>query len=305
MAQDTLLTGVRSSQIRLIASYWVRFSLRTGGGLIALLAILIVGLSVAAAFVSPMEAMMRSAPELGHSEKEAAAEIDRIAQSDQCVTLVEGVTGSEEAQVRYLLQDNPAILSAIFIVLLMIYPFLACLSAFNQTSGDIANRGLRYLLLRTERPNIFLGRFLGTFYFTAASIAGVMVLLLLYIGLKFQIYPAGDLAMWGLQGFIAFVMICLPYIAMCAWMSGLIDSPFGSLAICLLLTGFPILFLKMADVAVRGSDLEWLMKLLPWGWKYDLVSHDMGTRLVAYAAMIAFTAFFMFIGLRAFKNRDL
>ncbi len=304
MSQDTALTGVRRDHVGLIAGYSMRFSLRTGGGLLTILAVLIGGLAVAGAFCAPIEELMKEAPGLGHSPGEAAGTVDRIARAPQVIHIVEWITGAEERQVTYLLSDQPALLSAITIVLLMLFPFVACLGAFNQTSGDIGSRGLRYLLLRTERPNVFLGRFAGTLGFLTLSTAAVYTLIALYVGLKFNVYPALDLLTWSIQGCLAILLLALPYVAMCAWMSALLDSAFGSLALCLLLTGFPILFLKILNASTRDA-VPWIDRLLPWGWKYDLLSVDVGRRLLAYAAMLGFTAFFLAIGLKSFRRRDL
>lgn len=304
MHQDSSLTGLRGAHVGLISRYFMRFSMRTGGGLMTVLVVLMVGLSIAGAFTSPIEMVMQSSNELGHTQGEAASTIDRVARSREMANIAEWVTGSDADQVTYLLQRQPALLSAMLLVMLMAFPFITCLGAFNQTSGDIGNRGLRYILLRTERPNIFLGRFLGTVGFLATSTAFLLLVLAVYVGAKFNIYPALDLATWSVQGFVAILMLCLPYVAMCAWMSGLLDSAFGSLAICLLLTGFPILFLKLANFSTGGGN-GWLERLVPWGWKYDLLSGSVGTRLLAYAVMLGFTAFFLAVGLRAFRKRDL
>ncbi len=305
MSRDSSLTGLRADHVGLIGRYFVRFSTRTGAGLMTVLLVLIVGLSIAAAFTVPLEATMSSSPDLGHTQGEAASAVDRVARSSDFAKIAESVTGSDAAQVKYLLQRQPALLSGILLVLLMAFPFLTCLGASNQTSGDIGSRGLRYLLLRTERPNIYLGRLAGTFLFLAASIALLMLLLAVYIGVKFNIYPALDLLGWTLQGFVALLLICLPYVAMCAWMSALLESAFGSLAICLLVTGFPIVFLKLVVSSSGGGRNAWIERALPWGWKYDLLSGDVQTRLLAYAAMLAFTALFTGIGLYAFRRRDL
>lgn len=304
MSGDSSLTGLRADHVRLIGRYWMRFSLRTGGGLMTVLAVLIAGLSVGMMFAAPVESLMARAPGLGHAEGEAASTVDRIARSDEVVDLVKWVTGTDEAQVSYLLRSQPALLSAIFLVLLIVFPWIVCLGAFNQTSGDIANRGLRYLLLRTERPNIFLGRFVGTVAFLAISLAVLMVILVTYLGLKFDIYHAGDLLLWSLQGYVAFLVLALPFAAMCAWISSAIDSPFGSLVICALLVGFPIMFFAIAN-ATLGGDAPWLQRLLPWGWKYDLLAGDVGTRLGGYGMMLAFTGLFLLLGLRHFRRRDL
>ncbi len=75
-------------------------------------------------------------------------------------------------------------------------------------------------------------------------------------------------------------------------------------AVCILMVGAPILIFKIVDWTTK-SDLAWMEKLMPWGWKYDLLSHDIGTRLLAIAVMLGFTALFMVLGLRGFGKRDL
>jgi hypothetical protein len=227
-----------------------------------------------------------------------------VAESEEFVDLVEDVIGAGKDQARYWLQGNPALFSVIFLVLFWFFPFLACIGAFNQTAGDIGSRGLRYLLLRTERPNVFMGRFVGTVLFSAIASAVLLLLLLLYIGLKFRVYPWGDMILWTLQGYVAIFLLVLPYVAMCAWLSSHLDSAFASLSVCLLATGFPIFFIKSAD-AMAAVDLSWLMRLIPWGWKYELLDANLGARLFACGVMIGFTLLFLALGLRSFGKRDL
>ncbi len=305
MAHDSALTGLRLSQVKLIAGYSMRFALRTGGGIVSLLVVGLAALIVAQIFIQPVEELMRNSPAMGHTEQSTAEFVAEVAESDEFVGAVEWFTDSGQEQVEYMLRDQPALLSLIWLVLLMLFPTLTCFSAFNQTSGDIGNRGLRYVLIRTERPNIFFGRFVGTVLFSAISIAGVMLLISLYIGLKLQVYAAGDILIWTIQGGAALIFISLPYIALCAWFSCLIDAPFGALAICLLMVLFPVGLLKAANnIALKGKE-DWLELLTPWGWKYDLLSGDVGTRLIAIAVMLGFTALFLALGMRSFAKRDL
>lgn len=303
-ARDRLLTGLNLEHVKMIALYWVRFSLRTGGGLVTLLLVLMVGLSVAGLFFAPVEKLMAEAPGVGHTEGEAVATVKRISESEEFVDVVQRVTGADEDEARYLLAENPAILSAIFLALMWLFPFIACIGSFNQTAGDIGNRGLRFLLLRTERPNILAGRFVGTVGAAKAALALMVVIVLLYIGIKFRIYEGGALVVWGLQGFVAIVMLTVPYIAMCTWISCSMDSAFGALALCLVLTGGPLVLIRVLDASLAW-DLAWLQRLIPWGWKYELLSGDVGTRITAYLVMLAFTAFFLFLAFRTFHKRDL
>ncbi len=297
--------GLKPRHVRLVASYWMRFSVRTGGGLMAIFLVLMSGLTIAHLFITPAESLLEQAPELGHTQGEAVDTIARIAESEQIVNLVQWVTGQDEEEVHYLLQDQPALLSVIWLIMLIIFPFVTAIGSFNQTAGDIGSKGLRYLLLRTERSNIYIGRTLGTVYFSAASLLLLMVLVLLYVGLKLRLYEFGHLLGSGFQGFLALMFLSLPYIAMCGWLSTMFDSAFASLAICILLVGGPIVAFKMADTAASTTDLAWLELLLPWGWKYDLLSGDIGTRLTAIAVMLGFTAVFFLLGMRNFHRRDL
>ena len=297
--------GFKSSHVRLVASYWMRFSVRTGGGLMAIFLVLMSGLTIAHLFITPVESLLDKAPELGHTEGEAADTIARVAESEQIVNMVQWLTGQDEDEVAYLLRDQPALLSVIWLLMLIIFPFVTAIGSFNQTAGDIGSKGLRYLLLRTERSNIYIGRTVGTLYFSAASLLLLMVLVLLYVGLKLRLYEVGDLLGSGAQGFLALMFLSLPYIALCGWISSMFDSAFAALAICVLLVGGPIVAFKMADAAASQTDLAWLELLLPWGWKYDLLSGDMGTRLTAYAVMLGFTALFFALGMRNFQRRDL
>ncbi|MFP6874275.1 MAG: hypothetical protein VCA55_12305 [Verrucomicrobiales bacterium] len=294
----------------LIAFYSMRFALRSGGGLMFLLIFLTVGLSVASLFITPLEQLVKydSAVPGGMD----AAEISTtILESEMVADAVEWITDSDRSQSEYLLQEQPALLSAILLILLIAVPFTTCFGAFNQTSGDIASRGLRYLLLRTERINIFLGRFVGVVLFTIVSAIGTMLVIILYVQFKVGVYPGMDLWLWGFQGLAAVFFLSLPYIALCAWISCLLDSAFGSLAICLLISGFSLVILYMlklvlvTSMKVDPESLGWLSQTLPWGWKYELLHGDPGVRMMAMLVMIAFTLAFLFLGLRHFQKRDL
>ncbi|MDA1195587.1 MAG: hypothetical protein O2894_10440 [Planctomycetota bacterium] len=299
-----MLDGFNPRHVRIVGSYWMRFSLRTGGGLVAVLLALVTGLTVAQVFITPVENVIAGAPELGHTEDEAIDEIGRIAQSEQIVNMVEWLTGQDQSEVEYLLGEQPALLSVIWLLLLVCFPFLTALSSFNQTAGDIGSRGLRYLLLRTERANIYVGRAIGSTLFSLGSLLLLIVMVALYVGLKLRLYSFGDVLGSSVTACLALVLLSLPYIALCGWVSAMFDSAFAALAMCLVAIGVPIVFIKIAD-GVSDMDLAWMERLTPWGWKYELLSGDIGIRLLACAVMLGFTALFGALGLMHFHRRDL
>ena len=306
---DTNVPRAWSPQhVWIIALYSMRFALRTGGGLIFLLIFLTMGLSVAAIFITPLEELVKVEGAESMTDPDISI---KILESELVSEAVQWITSSDSVQSEYLLRENPALLSAILLILLIAVPFMTCFGAFNQTSGDISSKGLRYLLLRTERTNIFLGRFVGVLLFTILSAIGTMLVIVLYVQFKVGAYTGLGLWLWGFQGLIAIFFLSLPYTAICAWFSCMLDTPFGSLTICLLFTGFSLAFLYIIKMTLTGSmnvdseSLGWLFKTMPWGWKYELLHGSIGTRVSAILAMLGFTAAFLFLGLRHFNKRDL
>ena len=290
---------INFSHIWLIAKYSVRFSMRNGSGIIFLLTSVLTVLMVAAMFLSPIEALIANND--GLAEVTPAQMVQEIGTSEDLASFINWFLDSE-SEGQYLLQEKPALVSCIFLVLLMLIPYLVIFGSFNQTSGDISNRGLRFLLLRTERPNIFLGRYLGTVIFCLSTIASSIFLLLIYIHFKLGVYVGFDLFIWGLRGAFAFFALSLPFIAICAWISAAIDSPFASLTLSTILIGLGAAFLKVFSTQLKS---DWLNKTFPTGWKYELLSSDLGVTLIAHGALLLFTVFFLYVGLKKFQTRDL
>ena len=121
--------------------------------------------------------------------------------------------------------------------------------------------------------------------------------------MKFRIYSAGSLAVWGLYGFGAISILMLPYLAVCSAMSASVSSPFLSLAASkLIIIGVPI-------VAAIGKHNWEPMKntkyLLPWGIQNYLMHPEWTHFLGAAAGCVGYTLFFLLLGYVRFQRRDL
>jgi ABC-type transport system involved in multi-copper enzyme maturation permease subunit len=213
--------------------------------------------------------------------------------------------GNAEARrwASYLLDERPALLSAIWLILLVGLPFLVALGAFNQLSGDVQTKGIRYQLLRVARTNLYLGRFLAVVLFTAGLLAVVIAIVVLYIGVEIGVYGAGDLIAWGLWGFAALTIAALPYIALCSWISASIDSPFGSLTIAHIVIGAVPLFAFIGRAS--WEPLARVNYLLPWGVQTWLLHPDASKVLLAAGACAGYTILFLGLGHLRFTRRDL
>ena len=91
--------------------------------------------------------------------------------------------------------------------------------------------------------------------------------------------------------------------AICAWISSSIDSPFGSLVVALLVAYIVPMIVGMAGNV--NENAHYAQYLTPWGYKW-LLMEPIGLPLLGgIAAMLGFTAVFLFIGLKNFNKRDL
>jgi ABC-type transport system involved in multi-copper enzyme maturation permease subunit len=297
---------LRRRHLELFARHSVRHGVRGGAGLIAIFATLLVGLVMASMVITPLEAVDKQIQRSGVTDSAELQEVKDHAREDVIKIAKKGMgwaIGASDAQVDYLTTDKPAMISAILILLMVVTPLFACLGAFNQTSGDNATRGLRFLLIRTERQNIFLGRFIGTVLFMAAVFALLFAVLGLYILLKIHVHPPGAMAAWLIGGYFRMLLFSLPYIAMCAWLSGSIDSPFGSLVLALTVSYVWPLFVAIGSAQQHA--FSYLGYITPWAFKWWLFSERLWMVGVAALVMLAFTALLAWVGLSRFKKRDM
>jgi hypothetical protein len=293
------LQGLRTRHIQLIAWTHIRYSMRGGTGLVFVFLALVAGLGIAGAIMDPLTLIEK--------------EMDQPAQQmmDQVIDtvgrpVIAWVVDDDQEQASYLISEQPALVSVFLLILVIGLPFLVGLGSFNQLSGDIGSRGIRYLLLRTERVNLFLGRFIGTYLFSLAVYGLVMAVVLIYLLIKVHFYPPGELILWMGRGFLAVCLLSMPYTALCAWISAGVDSPFGSLGSLVfnqLIIGFWPLLVSMAKRAWEHA--SYLHYLMPWGYKYWLLHPSPVLFLICVAVMLAFTVVFLVLGLRHFQKRDL
>ena len=287
--------NIRKDHLVLIAWTHIRYSFRGASGLVFVLFALVGGLMIASMLIDPIEKLQE---QTGNSSEELiqqfVVEIGRPA--------LKWSLNADEQQTEYLLMQKPAIVSAFLLMLMLGLPFIVSLGSFNQLSGDIGNKGLRYLLLRTERINLFLGRFIGTYLLNLVVFFSLIVIVLLYLIFKAGFYPTGEVVYWMLQGFTNIGIYALPYVALCAWISAAIDSPFGSLVLGLLIIGIWPIFVALAQKA--SPHAQYMNYVMPWGYKYWLLHPQTARWLLGMTVMLGFTAVFLLLGIRHFQKRD-
>ena len=305
-------------QTLLIARYSARYSVRGGIGLVFLLLSLTFGLLVAHIMMQPVEALGREYAKQGRSgvgteeaKNEVLRQLTEHAKEPVAWIVSEKKGGDPDPEARreatrwasYLLDDRPAMLSAIFLILLFGWPLVVSFGAFDLYSGDIGSRQLRYQLLRTDRSSIFFGRLLGMLFTFVAVLALLGITVTGYIGLKLPMYGWGDLVAWSLYGTVAMLVVSVPYIALCAWISACCRSSFGSLTFASLVIGGVPLFAMLGRMTHDAA--AYLLYLLPWGFQTRLFHPDAGQVALAIGGCVLQTALFLWLGHRKFTRRDL
>ncbi len=290
-------------QVLLLATERLRSAVASRAGLI--FAALVVASAIIAvdAIVSPIEVLEDW---LGAGPPSAPADaglLSAVAESQHLRALATWVTQGDPARSAYLLQERPAILSGILLVLLLWTPFLAALGSFDQTAGDVDSRWIRFVLIRCERSSVFGGRLLAAGAIVMAVYALLVASLVAYLDWRLGLYPTASLAGWGWQGYQALTAFALPHVALCAWVSAASRSSLRALGACLVAVALPIAILGVSAAQWEGAG-AWV-RLHPWGWKYQLLDPDPGARAAAFGAMLGFTAVFTIAGAATFQRRDL
>jgi ABC-type transport system involved in multi-copper enzyme maturation permease subunit len=330
------LKALTISHIRLISLYWSRFAVRSGSGLVYLMIALIFGLSMAHILIMPVEQLIaQQKRETGETDpqfiKKTIIDIGRpviqfvfgqktleeIGQESMArqrsfrdkdggpENAADGPNKDAEIDpwITFLLEKRPALLSAIFMLLIFGMPFAISFLGYNQVSGDVQSHGLRYLLLRTQRCSIYFGRFLGTVIFSTAVMAIIVVTITFYLGMKTRIYPAGALTLWAVHGFLALSVLMVPYIAVCSLISASVDSPFLSLILAKVVIAGVLLMGILGRLAWKPA--IYILYALPWGWQSNLLHPEPARCLLAALGCVVYAGFFLFLGYYHFERRDL
>jgi|GEM_PF-924411 len=320
--------------VLLVSIHSFRQTVRSFIGVLLCMAIMIVGLFTAQLVLLPVEMFINQAESSGMeiSEQEIVEEMERVILP--ILSRILGTVGDEELPdtpefldlralnigyvndsfkelenpkaeqwAYFLLREQPGFLSLLFLLFFLIIPPVIVFSGFNQIAGDARNKGLRYLLMRTKRSTLFLGKYLGSIMITAVLLLILVASVVLYMHFKLSIYDPGRLLNWGLWGLGAFIIFSLPFISLSVTFSALVDSPIGALGSSLgVMALFPIFAFFLKDA---WEPLGVIQYVLPFKLGFSLVHYQWWMVCTAVAGMIGYSAVYLFLGYLYFKKRDL
>ncbi len=140
------------------------------------------------------------------------------------------ITGGDEATARHLLH-MPLVLLGFFWTTLTFLPLLIALVSYDIVNSEVNQRSARFVLLRTSRLSLLLGKMLSHLLLFLAVTVAANVALFVYAWVElpaFDLLPAAGLL---LRFWLLTVPFGFCYIALAALVSSLVDGAGLSMAI--------------------------------------------------------------------------
>jgi ABC-2 type transport system permease protein len=210
---------------------------------------------------------------------------------------------SDDTALLESLSRVPMVVIIVFGITLVFLPAYVALMGFDQVSGEVGPRSIRYATVRARRSSVLLGKFL-----TQASL---LLGLVLVVDLGIFIYAKAVTPEfgWGLLGitllrfWIAAGVHSLAYVALTTLCSTLFRSPGVSLVFNFILLFVLWTLNKLGGFL--GPPLEAIRYASPSAYSTNLLHPEPGRFLVSAAAYAGFTLLFLGAAHFTLKERDL
>jgi len=218
---------------------------------------------------------------------------------------VAGWTGLTSESLTQLLTDHPPLMLLFFLVVIMNTPLLAMIASMDQNASDINTKHARYLLMRTDRSSLYVGKTLGVLA-GFAIYTGVGILLtsaVLYFVGGTEGFSLMAVLGYGLRIWMATLLLALPFVAM----MGLFGAMTSHQMLALLM-GVGLGLVIWGVSAIGGwanEDLKVVRYAYPTAFNYQLMTDSAQDFLKAAGHMVGFAALMFMAGLFVFRRRDI
>jgi ABC-2 type transport system permease protein len=214
-----------------------------------------------------------------------------------------GFLFDNDAAMVEALSRLPMVVLVVFKLTLFFLPAYIVLMGFDQVSGEVGPRSIRYLTVRARRSSVLLGKFLTQASLLLGLVLVVDLAIFLYAQLTTPEFGFGLMALSLLRFWVAAVVYSLAYIALTTLCSTLFRSPGVSLVF-----NFILLFVFwMLDVVARslsgaGSYLRYLS---PSAYSMNLLHPQLTQFAVSALAYAGFAVLFLGAAHLTLRTRDL
>jgi ABC-type transport system involved in multi-copper enzyme maturation permease subunit len=259
------------------------------------LVLLVVG-SIARSIREQVDAQLAAAG----ADAEAAAQLYEQAHTGILGFLVGGDPALAEA-----LQHVPLVVLVVFKITLFFLPAYVALMGFDQVSGEVGPRSIRYLTVRARRSSLLLGKFLAQATVLLGLVLIIDLAIFLYAFLTTPDFTLGALALALPRFWLAAVVFSLSYLALTTLCSSLFRGPAVSLVFNILVLFTFWLMNAVGSFASEGNPLRFIRYLTPSYYANDLLHPQLGPFAASGVAYVLFALLFLGGALFVLRTRDL
>jgi ABC-2 type transport system permease protein len=284
---------VRSARVVVLLLLFAMFSL---------LALLIVG-----SFANAIDQQAQTALAQGTDPAQVQAMIE------QGRTGLLGFLFSSDPSAIAALAQIPVVVLVVFRLTLIFLPLYIALMGFDQLSGEIGPRSIRYLLVRAPRSSIVLGKFLGQATVLVGLVAVIDACILLYARVTHPDFSTPLALLTLLKLWAAAIVFSLAYLGITSFCSALFRSPAVSLVfnVVLLFTFWLIettgahAELSAKLVSTSPTALAYLRYLSPSHYSAELLHPAFSHFAPSALAFAGFAMVFLAAAYAVLRERDL
>lgn len=217
--------------------------------------------------------------------------------------MVETLTGLPAVAIGGLLDDHPPVLVALFALVMTLMPILCLVLAYDQTATDIETRHVRYLLFRTDRLSIYLGKSLGALGIIGAAIGVALLVVGTFLGLRSSSLEGISGVVYLARIWLTAVAYAVPFVALLGLFSALVGRPRRSLS-------FTVLYWFAVSTAAgvlgfADESFHNIRYLFPTVDRFDLMLDDLRDMSTTVLYLLCFTLVVGGLGAWRFRSRDL
>jgi len=210
------------------------------------------------------------------------------------------IFGKDETLIRYL-AEVPLVVVFFFWFALLFLPLLTALMGFDQISGELQSRSLRFVSLRARRGSVLAGKVLAQVALLFGLTAIINLGIFAYAALSTEGFQVGV----GLLSLLKFWLLGLVYASTYIGLSALCSTLFR-VPIFSLLTTLCVLFsFWLVAILSRFESLRFLGYAVPSHYESGLYSPEWAKLFSSLGAYGAFAAVFLSLAWLALRARDL
>jgi ABC-type transport system involved in multi-copper enzyme maturation permease subunit len=237
--------------------------------------------------------------------RQVGGQADPAAIEQAYATFRTGVLGflfSTDSAILEALRQIPLVVLIVFKVTLFFLPAYVALIGFDQVSGELAQRSIRYLTVRARRSSILFGKFLAQATLLLGLVLVVDLGIFLYAKGTNEDFTAASMTLSLLRFWLASTIFSLAYLSLTSLCSALFRAPALSLVVNLAaLFGF-----WLVDAVGRADpSMSFLRFFSPSYYAVNLLHPKIGEFALSAAGYAGFATIFLGATYWVMRVRDL